>query len=126
MSERAAIFKLRVGAVASIIEACWLDNRRFQLRGLYRRHLVRKLWASLLAGKYDESARRDSLGSSPNRIVLSVDVSHELGDCFVRRELHSDFHRHARICNLSGGAVSDSMRPHVWHLCSLEDARPAP
>jgi hypothetical protein len=100
--------------VASVVEACELGNRLFrQLGGLHGPHVVPRLWSGSLTGKYDESSRRDSLGGSPHWVVLSVDVSHELSDCFVRRELHSDFYRHARIRNLSGGAVPDSMRSYM-------------
>jgi hypothetical protein len=42
-----------------------------------------------LTGKYDASARRDRLGGGPNRVILGVDVAHELSDCLVSRELHS-------------------------------------
>src|SRR5262252_9328946 len=55
-----------------------------------------------------------------------MDVSHELRDGLVRRKLHPNLHRHARIRNLSGGAMADAMRSHVWDLCSFEDALPAP
>ena len=126
MSERAVISELCSRAVLSVVEACRLGIRRFQqLGGLCHRHVVRGLWSGSPAGKYDKPARRNSLSGGPNRFVLSVDVSHELSDRLVRRELHSDFHRNAGIRNLSGGAVPDSVCPYVWDLCSLKDARPA-
>src|SRR5665213_2336855 len=127
MSERTVTSELRLGAVLSVVEACGLGDRCFPpLGGLYHHHVVSRLWTGSLAGKYDESARRDSLGGGPNRFVLSVDVSHELGDCLVRRELHSDFYRHAGIRNLSGSAVANAMCSYVWDFCSLKDALPAP
>jgi hypothetical protein len=114
MSEGAVISELRVGTVASVVEACGSGSGRFQqLGGLCRRHLVGRLLIGSLSGKHGKPARRDSLGGGPNRVVLGVDVSHELSDCFVRRELHSDFCRNTGIRNLSGGAVPDSMRSHV-------------
>jgi len=75
MSEDAVISKLRIGAVASVVEACGLGNRHFQqVGGLCRCHVVRSLWSGSLAGEYGEAARRDSLGGGPNRFILSVDA----------------------------------------------------
>ncbi len=101
----------------SVVEACGPGNRRFRrLGGLYHHHVVSRLWAGSLAGKYDEPARRDSLGGGSNRAVLSVDVSHELSDRLVRREPHSDFYRNAGIRNLCGSAVANAMCTYVWNF----------
>ena len=127
MSEWAIISQLRVGVVSSIVEACGLGNRRNQqLGGLWHHHIVKNLWTGSLAGKNVEPARSDGLGGGPDRVILSMNVSHKLSDRLVRRELHSDFYPNARIRDLSSGAVADSVRPHVWGFCSLKDARPAP
>src|SRR5882672_5997613 len=103
MSEGAVISELRPRTVLAVVEACGLGGRPFQqVGGLYHHHIVSRLWTGSLAGKYDESARCDSLGGGSNRVVLSVDVSHELSDRLVRRKLHSNFYRNAGIRNLSG------------------------
>jgi hypothetical protein len=73
MSEEAITSELRVGAVPSVFEACGLGNRRFQQLGtLYHHHVVSRLSTGPLAGEYDDSARRDSLGGGPNQVVLGM------------------------------------------------------
>ena len=88
---------------------------------LYRRRAVRGLWSASSAGKHGELVRCDCLGRGSNGFILSVDIPHELSDRFVRRELHSDFHWHAGIRNLSGSAMADPMRPNVCDPCPLQE-----
>jgi hypothetical protein len=68
MSKGAVISELRGGPVLSVVEAGGLGTKRFQqLGGLYHPHVVSWLWTGSLAGKYDEPARRDSLGGGGTR-----------------------------------------------------------
>ena len=70
--------------------------------------------------------RRDATVSAAARTAsIGVDVAHELSDRLVSRELHADFHRHARIRNLGRGAATDAMRSHVRDYRSSKDALPA-
>ena len=50
-----------------------------------------------LASNHKAATRRDSFGGCPNRVVLRMDVAHELGDGLVRSELHADLYRYAGI-----------------------------
>ena len=106
MSEGTVISELRGRAVLSVVEIRGLVTDSFEC-----------MWSASSAGKHGESARYDCLGRRSNMFILSVDIPHELSDRFVRREQHSDFHGHAGIRNLSGGAMADPMRPDVCDPC---------
>ena len=53
---------------------------------------------------------RDCFGGRPNRIILSMDVTHEHGHGLVRGERHTDFDRDSGVGDIGCGTVANAMR----------------